>query len=361
MSKGIANNSATICYYTTGQGIRKDCEIVKKQLLDAGWQVTIVELDQKVFPDWFYTLRSEIWDRIVPDSLKLITLMLAQFIGRSLQPSKTDLVVFLERLHFPTLLRAKHAVLIPNQEWYPKRETYALRTLSGVLCKTRHAEALFRQYNSQVHFVSFTSDDHYLPLTLKDYSKYVHIAGKSRQKGTKALVEAWIKHPDWPQLIVVYRHDLQVKSLPSNITLIQSVLTEKEIQQLQNAHGVHICLSEVEGFGHYIVEAMSCQALVITTDAPPMNEIITSQRGVLTPVESFKRQSLGYAYNLAKDRLEENLERIIRMTPCEKARYGNEARTWYLNNHALFRSRFAAAVNSIISAKDGSLGVAHEQ
>lgn len=57
------------------------------------------------------------------------------------------------------------------------------------------------------------------------------------------------------------------------------------LAELQLSHGVHICPSEREGFGHYINEARAASALVITTNHPPMNELITAATGVLIPAQ----------------------------------------------------------------------------
>lgn len=55
----------------------------------------------------------------------------------------------------------------------------------------------------------------------------------------------------------------------------------EDVRRLQNSHGIHVCVSEREGFGHYINEARAVGALVVTTNHPPMNELITEETGVL--------------------------------------------------------------------------------
>jgi hypothetical protein len=49
-----------------------------------------------------------------------------------------------------------------------------------------------------------------------------------------------------------------------------------QVRRFQSEHPIHICASEREGFGHYLNEARAAGALIITTDHPPMNELVTS-------------------------------------------------------------------------------------
>jgi hypothetical protein len=49
-----------------------------------------------------------------------------------------------------------------------------------------------------------------------------------------------------------------------------------QVRRFQSEHPIHICASEREGFGHYLNEARAASALVISTDHPPMNELVTS-------------------------------------------------------------------------------------
>jgi hypothetical protein len=57
-----------------------------------------------------------------------------------------------------------------------------------------------------------------------------------------------------------------------------------------NYYVFHLCHSQCEGFGHYINEGLSCGAVVITSDASPMNEIISKDNGILLQPTIHKTQ-----------------------------------------------------------------------
>ncbi|EQD67759.1 glycosyltransferase, partial [mine drainage metagenome] len=61
------------------------------------------------------------------------------------------------------------------------------------------------------------------------------------------------------------------RRVAANIEHRIDYLDDAALQRLQNAHWFHLCPSETEGYGHYLVEAMGIGAVVLTTDAAPMN------------------------------------------------------------------------------------------
>jgi len=61
--------------------------------------------------------------------------------------------------------------------------------------------------------------------------------------------------------------------------------TPYELAALQLGSGIHLCPSEREGYGLYIAEAMAAGALVIATNHPPMNELVTNATGLLIEPE----------------------------------------------------------------------------
>ena len=242
------------------------------------------------------------------------------------------------RLHF----------LIPNQERFPERLLGKLRRIDRILCKTRHAAEIFRQHHENTDFIGFTSDDRLLENITPDYGKFLHLAGRSTFKNTGLLLELWNKHPEWPTLTLLQHPDNAPASVPSNVELISGHLADGELRVLQNTHGIHLCPSLAEGWGHYIVEAMSCRALAVTTDAPPMNELVAPERGILVPYSKSEPRHLGRNFHADPAALESVIENIIRMPQDEKHRIAVAARQWFEQNHAAFLSRLGNLLGSCV-------------
>ena len=70
-------------------------------------------------------------------------------------------------------------------------------------------------------------------------------------------------------------------------------LDEAELKRLQNAHVFHLCPSETEGFGHYLVEAMGIGAgtdgaFHLEETVPPKLDAILQL--LLTPIDKCDRE-----------------------------------------------------------------------
>jgi hypothetical protein len=68
-----------------------------------------------------------------------------------------------------------------------------------------------------------------------------------------------------------------------NCSLVFRNLEQSALDRMVQRRGLHLCPSEREGFGHYIFGPMSIGAIVVTANAPPMNELVDSSCGVLVP------------------------------------------------------------------------------
>lgn len=238
-------------------------------------------------------------------------------------------------------------VLIPNQERFPKRHLGRLEHVDYVFCKSHHAVDVFSKHAKRVTYLGFTSEDRGCPDIRPDYDRFFHLAGKSTLKGTSVLLELWARHPHWPELTLVQAAANAPKSVPANVKLITEYLSDDELRRMQNTHGIHLCPSLSEGWGHYIVEAMSCRAVVVTTDGPPMNELVTEDRGIVVPWHRSEPRHLGTNWHVNPDRLARSVDDLIARSTSEKESLGKRARDWFDTNDAAFRSRFCGLLNDM--------------
>jgi hypothetical protein len=261
---------------------------------------------------------------------------------------RDDCIFFLERIKSRWLGRADRFVLIPNQERFPERLIHSLDPLDHVLVKTRHAEQIFAQHHPSVHYIGFTSMDRRIAGAAPDYAGFFHLAGGSSLKGTDTLLAVWAAHPEWPKLHVLYHRRDPVENVPPNVVIHRDYITDAELKRMQNRFGIHLGPSLSEGWGHSIVEGMSCGAVVLTTDGPPMNELVGPDRGVLVPYSRTAPRKLGTNYFVDPAALADAIERLIAMPAERKAALGAAARQWFERNEADFRTRLHTVLGQIL-------------
>jgi glycosyltransferase involved in cell wall biosynthesis len=250
--------------------------------------------------------------------------------------------IFLERIYRGVLPAAHRNLLIPNPEWMLDKWLPLLPQFDQVLCKTRNAERVFSQLGCDTRYIGFTSEDRF-DAGVRRERAFLHVAGRSTAKGTEAVMRAWLRHPEWPRLTVIQSRDVPKVTAP-NIDHRLDYLDDAQLRQLQNAHTFHLCPSEAEGFGHYLVEALSTSAVVITTDGEPMNELVTPERGILLQPASQRPMALGTRYCVTVEGIEDAVERALALAPDACAAMGAAARGFFLDNDADFPQRLADAL-----------------
>jgi glycosyltransferase involved in cell wall biosynthesis len=278
---------------------------------------------------------------------------------RALAAARYDINVFLEDLSPGFFAYARVNLFIPNPEWFKRNQARYLNRVDAVLCKTQDAVDTFSGMGSSVKFIGFTSDDRYAAGHDTNLNNgFLHVAGRSWQKGTRALTTLWQKHPEWPMLTVVQnaktysQSSVQAIHAP-NIRHILERLDDDALRELQNRHAIHLCPSEAEGFGHCIAEAMSCGALTLTTDAPPMNELITPDRGILVNYHRAQKQRCGANYYVDPIDLERKIVQIIAMDEPAIRAAGANARQWFLANDQQFRERLKSVLDEFFPVDAG--------
>lgn len=242
---------------------------------------------------------------------------------------------------------ARHNVLMPHPEWFDARDRAAFGGVDRVFVLTHHAVPIFERLGAPVEYVGFTSEDRFDSGIPRERA-FFHLAGRSANKGTEPLLALWRKHPHWPLLTVVQNPRSARAGPPAaNIRHLIDYLGDAELKRLQNAHRFHLCPSETEGFGHYLVEAMSIGAVTFTVDASPMNEMVTPERGVRIAVARTGTQNLAVTSFFDERAMEQAVERAIAMDIVELGHIGAAARDWFVDNDRAFRERINAAVAAL--------------
>ncbi|HNX20107.1 MAG TPA: glycosyltransferase [Acidobacteriota bacterium] len=327
--------------WDNGVGLARDMRLLAGALADAGARVSILAVpgDRVGRRDraplvWFHRAR---------DRARAVAAGGPAF----------DVNVMIERIR-PRFLRAARVnVLLPNPEWFKECDAEHYSEIDAALVKTRHAELAFRPLGKPVRRLGFTSDDR-LEEGVPRERAFFHLAGNSEAKGTAALLEAWHAHPEWPRLTVVQNPaKAKGRATARNVEQIVAYLPDDELRRLQNRHAFHVCPSETEGFGHYIVEAMSVGATTITVDAPPMSELVTELRGILIPCSGTGRQRLATTYRVDAAGIASGVERALAWDEGARRVVGRRARAWFEENDRAFRARAADVLREVVRAARG--------
>lgn len=268
------------------------------------------------------------------------------------KPKTFRLSIFFQQPTFWNIRDAYVNCVIPNQEWFSWYGEALLPQIDEVWCKTQEAVRIFSGLGKRCRYIGFTSDDRYLPEydAHRDYRRFLHVAGPSVWKGTKVLVEAWLKHPEWPHLTVLTRTcpETLPRELPPNLSVFSHYVTETELKRLQNCCGIYIQPTEMEGFGHTLCEAMSAKSVVVTTDGAPMNELVHADQGFLIEAYRTERHFLGTRHFVAISAIERVVDLLISTDLEELERRGNQARASFLAMDAQFTDRLVAAVDELM-------------
>ena len=94
---------------------------------------------------------------------------------------------------------------------------------------------------------------------------------------------------------------------------------------------------------------MSCKAVVVTTDGPPMNEIISPKRGVLVPWSKQEPRHLGIDWHIDPDKLEHNINKLLLMPVAKKQLYGQKAREWFDANDLKFSKCLPETISQLFT------------
>ncbi len=315
-----------------GAGLSRDLRLIVQALVDAGHHVTARPLGRGKLRKWLRPLKVRMGNAV-------------RSVFGLPRPYRVNLM--LEHVRPEYLSQAAFNLLIPNPEYLSSSDLALLPKLDRVLVKTRHAETIFRELGCETELTGFTSEDRWQPEVDRQRA-FFHLGGRSGGKGTQAVLAAWRAHPEWPMLTVVQsRHVGPRGPAAANITLITDYLDDAQLRRLQNAHRFHLCPSETEGFGHYLVEALSTGAVTLATDGEPMNELVTAQHGLLIAVARSGRQGVARTWLAQPHEIEATVARALALDESQCRALGEAARRFFDENDRLFRARLVAVLEAV--------------
>lgn len=333
-------------YWPNGGGLPRSARIVSEALTAAGWRVELVEDVRFPASQHRMLLSAHRWRRWLRHQIQGVTRAVAFRAGWI---DQADLNIFLAEVVPSQFCLAKRNIWIPNQEWMPVDWKSHLPSLDGIWVKTRYAEHLFKAHSLLVTYVGFSSFDRYDPLILKEPHTFLHVAGQSPLKGTPALLEAWRHNPEWPHLVLI-QNPLRAQAVEiPNVDYRPIRIGDEELRALQNRSEFHLYPSEAEGFGHILCESMGLGGIVLSTDAPPMNELVTNDRGVLVSYDRTSQQGLGTNYYASVSSIEATVNHLLQLSEREKQTLRERAQAWFHENHARFTQDIAKAAAAAVS------------
>jgi len=247
--------------------------------------------------------------------------------------SRVDIQFFLELLPAHMFDLAGRNIMVPNPEWFDRAWLPRLSRCSEVWAKTRDCLRIFSMYHRAVTFTGWTSPDRFLPDVPKELTM-VHLAGNSSAKGTNEVLQAMAMVPEHTMALVTRRK----YGIPGNVRAIEH-LSDSEFMRLQNRAMVHLCPSSYEGFGHYINEALSTGAVVITTASEPMTDLVQPSFGVGVGVKSVSAHHLAQLRHVDPVQLAEAIRSVMGAPVPVIEELGRRSRAAYLSTRDAFHTR----------------------
>jgi len=296
--------------YSNSPGLQNDANIYKNEFIKQGYKI-----DFKLIDSINYINK---WKNEPYYDVNLFLESLP-FKCNIMFPSKTNIFM------------PNNELFIDTNEDNKKKSKYnryeELKSIDFILCKTQLCYKFFnfiktenkksRNYKYQNIYTKFTSSiDDKLKVIVdsnsnafkQDPNLFIHLAGKSHMKNTPELILCWIQNkgfldidPDIKLVITCYGHcytslyislkhwhkydlkknpDLSINNKTNIATYKNMTIYFKPIEPLSlyndiiSSASVSICISNKEGYGHYINESRYLKKFIITIDYPPMNELV---------------------------------------------------------------------------------------
>lgn len=263
----------------------------------------------------------------------------------SIQAVQSDVNIFIETVEDRFFCFAREQWIVPNPEWFQDAwYGYLGRPdVKLILCKTQDAARIFsgRGFDSKTRYIGFCSIDLYDPSIPKTRA-FLHVAGNSQAKNTRAVIDCWKNCHIREDLVIVsrYFHD----AAPNTHFILRA--SPQQMKDLMNRAMFHLCISEYEGFGHALHEAMGCGGIVITTSRPPMSEFGCPSQLLVEPV-TFRRFNQAPMHVTDAGHISSAVRRALDLDSAQTTALSTEARLRFEQDNREFEERFQMILSEV--------------
>lgn len=260
-----------------------------------------------------------------------------------------DTAIFVERL-FDNDYHQEYPrrVLLANPEWLNDQDVERAHFMvDEIWHKSRASEIMLTKlFPEKIHrYIGFSSLP--VPAEVENYEGFLHFAGRSQTRHSQDIVDIWLNDESLPKLrMQAYGAHVEIPRWldVGGFEVFLGFMPEVQYFSEMKRSGIHLCTSQMEGFGHYINESRALGALVITLDAPPMNELVDAASGILVPVQRSESHCCGTRFFAAPVDIRQAIDKAIAMTHGERAALGAAARNRYICEKDIFAQLLREAV-----------------
>jgi glycosyltransferase involved in cell wall biosynthesis len=139
----------------------------------------------------------------------------------------------------------------------------------------------------------------------------------------------------------------EIVRLVQGIPNVRQVTRFPDVIQVLNECRFHVMPSKNEGFGHALSEAAACKGVILTTDAPPMNQKPVDKR-LLIPVWKRVPRLMTQFYEVTPEAVANAVTLAASIPVPELERIGDLARAQFLQEREEFRIKFAEVVRESV-------------
>lgn len=262
---------------------------------------------------------------------------------------RADVTIFIEIINPLHIFKGSKVWFIPNSEWFLRGFEGTLQYVHKVICKTRDCFQIWSKKVGEKNcvYIGWEALDLYDP-SVERKRTFLHVAGKSATKNSKAVLDAWRLY-NLPFYLTVLAWHPYVIPYCERVHNVKHIVRagEEELKQLMNENIFHIMPSEYEGFGMAFHEGLGCGAIMITVNAPPMNEAMGALlSGVFVAPSKVSKRMEAPAYSVSPESIVCAVNDVSTFQQQDLDNRQRQARTSFESDRDNFRTAFARLIDA---------------